>query len=155
VGETIHSILICALLSMAPISELRGAIPMGIGFGLQPALVYAVCVVCNMIPVPFIIVFIRKILHIMKGWGGFFGKAAKWVEKKAHKHMNIYYKYAVLGLYIFVAIPLPGTGAWTGALIAAFLDLRLKNAVPAIGAGVATAGIIMLALSLGVKGIIG
>ena len=154
VGETIHSYLICALLSMAPISELRGAIVTGIGLGLSPVLLYFICVVCNMLPIPFIILFIRKILHLMKSWGGIFERVASWIEKKAHKNMDIYYKYAVFGLYIFVAIPLPGTGAWTGALIAAFLDLRLKNAIPAIAAGVATAGIIMLVLSLGVKGII-
>ena len=82
--------------------------------------------------------------------GGKLGKIAAFVERHAHKKLEIYRKYEMLGLFILVAIPLPGTGAWTGALIAGLRDLRLRHALPVIGAGVAAAGIIMLALSHGV-----
>ena len=137
-----HNILVCALLAMAPVVELRGALP------ALP--LYLLCVVCNLIPVPFIIVFIRRVLGWMARRGGKLGKIAAFVERHAHKKLEIYRKYEMLGLFILVAIPLPGTGAWTGALIAGLRDLRLRYALPVIGAGVAAAGIIMLALSHGV-----
>ena len=94
--------------------------------------------------------FIRRILGWMARRGGKLGKIAAFVERHAHKKLEIYRKYEMLGLFILVAIPLPGTGAWTGALIAGLRDLRLRYALPVIGAGVAAAGIIMLALSHGV-----
>lgn len=153
-SETLKSILICIALSIAPISELRGGITYGIGLGgLDPWLTYIICVIANMIPVPFIILFIRRILQFMDRRGGVLSKISGWLQDRAQKKIAIYYKYALFGLYVLVAIPLPGTGAWTGALIAAILDLRLKNALPAIALGVATAGIIMLVLSLGVVGL--
>ena len=148
-----HNILVCALLAMAPVVELRGALPAGLaGMAMDiPTLpLYLLCVVCNLIPVPFIIVFIRRILGWMARRGGKLGKIAAFVERHAHKKLEIYRKYEMLGLFILVAIPLPGTGAWTGALIAGLRDLRLRHALPVIGAGVAAAGIIMLALSHGV-----
>ena len=144
-----HNILVCALLAMAPVVELRGALPAGLAMGIPALPLYLLCVVCNLIPVPFIIVFIRRILGWMARRGGKLGKIAAFVERHAHKKLEIYRKYEMLGLFILVAIPLPGTGAWTGALIAGLRDLRLRYALPVIGAGVAAAGIIMLALSHG------
>ena len=145
-----HNILVCALLAMAPVVELRGALPAGLAMGIPALPLYLLCGVCNLIPVPFIIVFIRRILGWMARRGGKLGKIAAFVERHAHKKLEIYRKYEMLGLFILVAIPLPGTGAWTGALIAGLRDLRLRYALPVIGAGVAAAGIIMLALSHGV-----
>jgi len=135
------------LISMIPVVELRGAIPVGIGMGLPLAAVFLVSVIGNIVPVPFIILFIRQIFKWMKQAGGFWERLVLKLEAKADKAASLFYKYELLGLYILVAIPLPGTGAWTGALVAAMLRLRLKTAVPVIAAGVFTAGLIMLALS--------
>ena len=146
----LKQVLICALLSMTPVVELRAALPVALASGLPPVFSYVLCVVCNMIPVPFIILFIRKILAWMKKIGGKFNSVAEWVENKAQKKLLVYQKYEILGLFILVAVPLPGTGAWTGALVAAFLGMRLKHSVPVIFAGVATAGLVMLLVSLGV-----
>jgi len=143
-------ILLCAFLSMVPVIELRGALPVALATGLDPVLSYVLCVVCNMIPVPFIILFIRRILNWMTARGGFLAKVSDWVENLGQKKLEAYRKYEVAGLYLFVAVPLPGTGAWTGALIAALLGMRLKHSVPTIFLGVLTAGFIMLLVSLGI-----
>lgn len=150
----LKDIVICALLAMAPVVELRAALPVALAKGLPPVFSYVLCVVCNMIPVPFIILFIRKILAWMNKVGGKLSSVAQWVENKAQKKLLVYQQYELLGLFILVALPLPGTGAWTGALVAAFLGLRLKNAVPVIFAGVATAGLVMLLVSLGVISVV-
>ena len=146
----LKKILICGVMSMVPVIELRGALPVGIAMGLNPILCYFLCVICNMIPVPFIILFIRQILEWMGKRGGFLAKVSDWVLNRAQKKLVEYEKYETAGLFIFVAIPLPGTGAWTGALIAAILGMRLKHAIPSIFLGVLTAGAIMLLVSLGV-----
>ena len=148
-----HDLLICALMAMAPVVELRGALPAGLAMGIPALPLYVLCVVCNLLPVPFVIVFIRRILAWMARRGGTLGTVAGWLERHAHKKLEVYRKYELLGLFILVAIPLPGTGAWTGALIAGLRDLRLRYALPVIGAGVAVAGILMLALSHGVAAI--
>jgi len=132
---------------MTPVIELRGAIPIGVGMGMNIWLVYVIAVVANMIPVPFILLFIRKIFDWMKKRGGWMQKLVEKMEEKAARGAEKVYKYELLGLFLLVAIPLPGTGAWTGALVAAMLNIRIKNAVPTIFAGVAAAGLIMIALS--------
>ena len=149
----LRKVLLCALLAMAPVVELRGALPAGMAMDIPTLPLYLLCVVCNLIPVPFIIVFVRRVLEWMSHRGGRLGKIAAFVERHAHKKLEIYRKYEMLGLYILVAIPLPGTGAWTGALIAGLRDLRLRYALPVIGAGVATAGLLMLLLGKGVSAV--
>ena len=111
------------LVSMVPIIELRGGVPFGTALGLPPGQALVASIIGNMIPIPFIIVYIRRIFL--------------WMRRKSPK-LNSY-----IGLWIFVAIPLPGTGAWTGALAAAFLDMPLRKALPSIFLGVVTAGLIM------------
>ncbi|MBE6789101.1 MAG: small multidrug export protein [Ruminococcaceae bacterium] len=141
--------LLLFLLSMVPIIELRGAIPVAVGWDLNLPLSYLVSVIGNILPVPFIILFGKFILSKLAGVkkiGPFFQKIIDRADRKA-KTLG---KAELWGLYLFVAIPLPGTGAWTGALIAAILRLRLKNAFFAIAMGVITAGVIMLLVSLGV-----
>lgn len=145
--------LLIFFISMVPIIELRGAIPIGLGMGLPVLPTYLLCVLGNMIPVPFIYLFARKFLiwgyHkpligpicrfcINKGEKG--GRA---LEAKAGKGLTV-------ALLLFVGIPLPGTGAWTGALIAAVLNMRLKRAVPVIFLGVIIAGCIITLLTHGV-----
>ena len=98
---------------------------------------------------PVILLFVRAVLSWMKNVK-FLRKIALWVERKAEKHSGKVTKYATWGLLIFVAVPLPGTGAWTGALIAALLDMRMKKALPCIFAGVLIAGLIMSLLTFGV-----
>ena len=134
---------------MVPIIELRGALPSGVAMGLSPWTAFAVSVIGNMVPVPFIILFIRGILDWMKRFDTFRRFAEK-LEAKAQKHEDKIQKYEALGLFILVALPLPGTGAWTGSLVAAIFDIRLKSAVPVIFAGVITAGLIVLFITYGV-----
>ena len=147
--------VICGLVSMVPIIELRGAIPMAYGFGLDSPwwallLAYAVCVICNMIPVPFIYFFARKILE----WGAdkkIIGKFFTWILNKGHKAgAKLSGKSgagAFIALMLFVGIPLPGTGAWTGTLAASMLDTGFKKSSLAVMCGVVLAGIIMAVLS--------
>lgn len=140
-------LLIIFLISMVPIVELRGSIPLGAtSFANTPALDflpnYIASVLGNFLPVPFILLFIRKILQWMKSTKHF-SKIALWLEKKAKKGSDKVMRYASLGLFLFVAIPLPGTGAWTGALIASLLNMRMKYALPSILVGVLVAGAIM------------
>ena len=137
-------------LSMVPVIELRGAVPLGVSMGLPGWVVLAVSVLGNMVPVPFIILFIRHIFAWMRKKSAFLENLVCRLEKRAHDKAEILYRYEQLGLYILVAVPLPGTGAWTGALIAALLNIRLKVAAPVIFAGVLTAGIVMMIVSYGV-----
>ena len=133
---------------MVPVLELRAAIPVGATLGLEWVANYLICVIGNMIPVPFILLFIRHVLEWMKKVPHL-NKIAIWVENKAQKNTPKVQKYASLGLLIFVALPLPGTGAWTGALVAAMLDMRMKYAIPSIFCGVLIAGLIMSLASYG------
>lgn len=133
---------------MLPIIELRGAIPFGTGLGLPWWLNFIICIVGNFLPVPFILIFIKKMLKWMNGVK-YLDKVAFWIENKAHKASGRVLKYATLGLLIFVAVPFPGTGAWTGALIASMLDMRMKYALPSIFGGVLIAGFIVTGVSYG------
>ena len=145
--------LITLFLSMVPVIELRGAIPAGVIMGLPIFTSSVISIIGNLIPVPFIIVFIRKIFDWMTRKSQFLGRVAKKFESKALAHSKSLYAGQLIGLMLFVAIPLPGTGAWTGALIAAILKLRLKAAFPAIAAGVVIAGICVTIITFGVKAI--
>ena len=153
-SATVATALQCALLAMMPVVELRAALPWAIARGLDPWFSYLLCVLFNILPVPFILLFLNKILAWMETTRRFSG-IAKWLKERAHKKSETYYKYEMLGLFILVAVPLPGTGAWTGSLVAAVMGLRMKRAIPPIFLGVAAAGIIMLTLSLGVVSVLG
>lgn len=138
------------LVSMIPVVELRGGIPFGVALGLNPWVSLAACIVGNMIPIPFIVVYIRRIFLWMRRRFPRLGHMVDKLEEKAHLKGKKVTKYRYLGLYIFVAIPLPGTGAWTGALVAAFLNMPLRKALVSIFFGVITAGVIVTALTYGV-----
>ena len=146
----LKEILIVALLSMTPVLELRAALPAGIAMGMDAWVCYGLCVAFNMVPVPFIILLLRYVLQWLHGFGGKADKLATWVEEHAQKKTQVYKKYQILGLFLLVAIPIPGTGAWTGALVASFMGMRLKDSVPPILFGVAAAGLVMLLVSMGV-----
>ena len=133
-GTTAGSILMTLLISMVPVLELRAAIPAGVIAGLDIPVVVAAAIIGNLIPIPFIIVFIRKIFKWMQTKSEKLAALVKRLEDKADRKKDKVLKYEFWGLMFFVAIPLPGTGAWTGALIAAMLDMQLKRAFPAIAA---------------------
>ena len=135
--------------AMMPILEIRGAIPVGVASGLDPWLAFAVGFVGNMLPIPILILLTRKIIEWLKKHN-MLVKLTAWLENKGSKGAQKVQKYSFWGLFILVAIPLPGTGAWTGALVASLLDMRLKRALPAIAMGVAVAGLIVFLLTYGV-----
>ena len=146
-GEAIVTFLI----SMVPVIELRGAIPYAYANGVAPWLAFALSVVGNMVPVPFILLFIRKIFAWMKKYPRL-GKIANKLETRAQNKSSGVKKSEIIGLCILVAIPLPGTGAWTGALVAALMEMRMKRALPTIFLGVLIAGIaVTLVVSLGIE----
>lgn len=137
--------------SMLPVIELRGSIILAAGLNFPWYLALIIGVIGSFLPAPFILLFIRQILKWMKKFK-YTEKIAVWIENKAHKHSAKVLKYASLGLFIFVAIPLPGTGAWTGSLIASLLDMRFKYALPSIFFGVLAAGVIMTGVAYGFIG---
>ena len=138
-----NSILTTFFVSMIPVIELRGAIPIGTVHGLDLLTAALVSIVGNLAPVPFIILFVRRVLSWMKTRPGFLARVANGVESRAAAKSEQVQKYAFWGLAAFVAVPLPGTGAWTGALIAAMLDMRLSRAFPSIAIGVVGAALII------------
>lgn len=142
---------------MVPLVELRGAIPYAVGFGLPIVPSYIIAIIGNMIPVPFIFLFGRKILD----WGAdlpYVGGFFRWCLEKGEKAGRKLEEKAGSGLYValllFVGIPLPGTGAWSGTLAASLLNMNFKKSVVFVMLGVLLAGLIMLAASLGVFGAI-
>lgn len=149
-GEFIFTVLV----SMIPVVELRGGIPFGVAAGLSVPMAYLAAVIGNLIPVPFIIVYIRRIFLWMRRTFPKLGSMVDALERKAHLKGRTVSKYKYLGLVIFVAIPLPGTGAWTGSLAAAFLDMPLRKAIPSVVAGVMIAGILISTLTFGVVSIV-
>lgn len=138
------------LMAMLPVLELRGAIPYAFANDLGAVEAFIAAVVGNMVPVPFIILFIRKIFAFLKAHITPLGSLVDKLEARAQDKAELVHKYELVGLMILVAIPLPGTGAWTGALVAAVLNIRLRHALPSIFLGVVIAGIIVTAASLGV-----
>ena len=142
-------ILTTFFISMVPIIELRGAIPWATGMGLSPWIAIPVAIVGNLVPIPFIILFIKKIFAWMRKVSPKLNKIVDKMEAKAEKNKDKVLKYAFWGLAIFVAIPLPGTGGWTGALVAAMLDMPLKKAFPSILIGILGAGVIIAFVSYG------
>ena len=161
------------LCSLLPIIECRGAVPLGAGLGLPWWQTYLLAVAGNLLPVPFILLFIRAVLRWMTGgeeepeekgieaeektrkrhychvrWINRFGR---WLERKVEKHKGKIEKYSYWGVVLFVAIPIPGTGAWTGSLIAAVLKLDFKKSLLAAILGVLIASTIMSVISYGIK----
>lgn len=150
--------LIVFFISMVPLVELRGAIPFSQGFGLPLIPSYIISIIGNMLPVPFIYFFARKVLE----WGAtkpLLEKPFTWILKKGEKGgeklMAKVGRSTYVALFLFVGIPIPGTGAWTGTLAASILDLDFKKSVLAALGGVLLAGIIMGVASTGVFSLIG
>ena len=149
--------LLVFFISMVPLIELRGAIPYAIGFGLPLLPSYIIAIIGNMLPMPFIFFFARKVLE----WGQdkpVIGKFFSWCLEKGHKGGEKLQQKAGRGLYwalfLFVGIPLPGTGAWTGTLAASILDMDFKKSVGAVVSGVVLAGVLMGIVSFLVKAVV-
>ena len=151
--------LLCFLVSMVPLIELRGGVPIAVGLGLDYPTALAICVIGNMLPVPFIYFFARKVLL----WGcdkKYIGKFFTYCIEKGERGGRKLEETAgrrglFIALMLFVGIPLPGTGAWTGTLAASFLNMKAKDTIFAVVVGVIIAGLIMGVASTGVFSIIG
>ena len=151
--------LFCFLVSMVPLVELRGGVPIAVGMGLPYLPALLICIVGNMLPVPIIYLFARKVLE----WGRdkkYIGKFFTYcIEKGEHGGEKLIAKAGKRGLFValmlFVGIPLPGTGAWPGTLAASFLNMGFKETTKAVILGVILAGLIMLVASTGVFSVIG
>ena len=151
----LETVILTLLMAMTPVLELRGALPFGVARGLSLAESLILSIIGNMLPVPLVMLFSRRIFAWLKHHSKWLGRIAARIEQRAEKKGDIVKKYEVLGLAILVAIPLPGTGAWTGAIVAALMDIRLKRAVPAIFLGVIAAGLIVCTLTFGVGALLG
>ncbi len=147
--------LITFLMAMVPVVELRGAIPYGVIAGLSVPEAFILAVLGNLAPIPFLVVFTRKVFEWLRTKSEGLDRIVRKLEAKAEKNKEIVEKYEFFGLMILVAIPLPGTGAWTGALVAAMMNMRLKRAMPAITVGVIVAGIIVTTLTYGAGALFG
>jgi uncharacterized membrane protein len=141
-----------ALISMVPIIELRGGLPFAILSGVSPFVAFPLCIAANLLPIPFILWFITPIFNWMKKTR-LFRHIAEKLEKKAMNKSDKLDKGYFWGLLLFVGIPLPGTGAWTGALLASMLDIPKKKSIPAIALGVCLAAVLMGVLSLCFEGL--
>lgn len=138
------------LMAMVPVIELRGAIPFGVVAGLSVPMAFTIAVIGNLLPIPVLVVFTRKVFEWLRTKSQWLDNIVKRLESKAEKNKEVVLRYQFWGLMILVAIPLPGTGAWTGALVAAMMDMRLKRAMPAIIVGVLVAGVIVTGITYGV-----
>ena len=145
--------LIVFIISLCPILELRGGLIAATLLGVKPVVAYIVSIIGNTLPVPFILLFITKVIDWMeKSKVKWMKRVAKWLRNKAHKNKEKIEKYGYLGLVLFVGIPLPGTGAWTGCLVASVFDMDRKKSFLAVMTGIIMASIIMMILSYGLLG---
>ena len=145
------NVLLTFLVSMVPVLELRFSIPFGVARGLGIKVSMAASILGNLVPAPFIVVFIRRIFAWLRGKNAKFNSLVRQMEERAENKRHIVDRYAFWGLVILVAIPLPGTGAWTGALVAAMMDMRLRRAFPAIALGVVIAAFVVAVITYGAR----
>lgn len=146
--------LVIFIISMLPVLELRGGLIVAAILGIDWYISLPICLLGNMIPIPFVLLFVRKIFN----WLHRFAWCGKWIDRFERRVLKKGEKIKtrwIVGLYLFVAIPLPGTGGWTGALAADLFHIRFKHALPVIFLGVLSAGIIMLVLSYLIPGLFG
>ncbi len=142
--------IILFIISMCPMLELRGGLIAALILNMNPILSYIICIIGNIIPVPFILWLITKILEWMRNSNSKnINNIAKWLDKKVDKHKGQIEKYGYLGLVLFIAIPFPGTGAWTGCLIASVLDMDKKKSFLAALLGIFISSIIMMIVLFG------
>ena len=148
------TLLLTFFMAMLPVVELRGAIPLGVAAGLHPLAAMGTAILGNLFPVPFILLLLRYVFRWLRRFPRL-GALIDRLERRAHLKGRKGRKYRTLGLVLLVAIPLPGTGAWTGALVADVLDIRMRTALPAITLGVVIAGVVVTAMTCGVVEMLG
>ena len=148
-SNNIPTQIIPFLVSLFPVLEIRGGMIAARALNIDFIQAFLICYLGNMIPNPFILLFIRRIFTLMRKVN-IFSKIVDKLEARADKKKDTIVKYQEWGLLLFVAIPLPGTGGWTGALIAALMDLRMKKCLPIIAIGVFIAGLIMSLITYGI-----
>lgn len=141
--------LVAFLISLMPVLEIRGGMIAARLMEMDFLKAFLICYLGNILPIPFIILFIRKIFEFLRRFK-FFSKIIEKLERKTEKNKEKVMRYEAWGLLLFVAIPLPGTGGWTGALMAALLDIQMKKSLPIIALGVLIAGFIMSGLTYGI-----
>jgi len=141
----IQQIIMIFLISMVPVIELRGALPIAMIAGVPWYIALPVAIAGNLLPTPFILLFVKKVFDWIRRHTRL-GKLVDKIEKRGERNIGKVQKYERLGLAVFVAIPLPGTGAWTGSLIGVLMNMSPKKALPALAAGVVSAGIIVTIL---------
>ena len=146
-----HTIVMTFLISMVPVLELRGAIPIGVAGGLPPLAAMLIAIAGNLAPVPFLLVFTRRVFNWLREKSPWLRDRVDWLIRRAEKKSRLVRQYALVGLVILVAVPLPGTGAWTGSLVAALLDIRLRHSFPAVLLGVLIAGVVVLGICGGLS----
>ncbi len=151
---TIPKELIIFIISMFPVVELRGGMIAAKLLDVELLKAFIICYLGNILPIPFILLFIRRIFRFLKKFKGIGGLIEK-LEVRSMRKSEKVQKWRNWGLLAFVAVPLPGTGGWTGALIAALLDIRIKTSFPIIALGVLIANLIMSVFSYGFLGLIG
>ena len=142
--------ILTMLISMAPVIELRGGIPFGVTQGLSIGTAVFFAIIGNILPMPFLLMFTAKVFEFLKSRSEGLNNFVKRLELKAEKNKDMVEKYEFIGLMILVAIPLPGTGAWTGALVATVMELEFKKSILAIFLGVIIAAIIVTAITYGI-----
>lgn len=152
-GSAFGKEIVVFIISLLPVLELRGGLLAAALLKVNPVVGYIVSIIGNIIPVPFILLFINKILSWMeKSKINIFHKVASWIRNKAEKNKGKIEKYGYIGLILFVGIPLPGTGAWTGCLVASLLHLDRKKSFLCTFVGIIIASIIMMIVSYGILG---
>ena len=152
-AEYMGKMLVTFLVSMVPVMELRGGIPFGAALGLDPLSASIAAILGNLVPVPFIMLFVRHVFNWMRKYERTAALVDRF-ERKAHIKGETVKKYQNLGLCILVAIPFPGTGAWTGALVASFLEMRIRKALIPMITGVCIAAFIVSCVTWGIAALL-
>lgn len=137
------------IISALPIIELRGGIPFAVAMGLEWYEAMMLAIIGNIVPIPFVILLIKPVLNFLRK-RKCFEPIVRWQERKMEKHSKKVAKYSMLGLFMFVAIPIPGTGAWTGAMVADFLNIKTSDAIVSIFFGVLCASVLVTVASMGI-----
>lgn len=146
--ELLDALWMTFITAAIPVLEVRGAIPIGVAAGLPIPLVTVVAIIGNFLPVPFILLLIRRVFRWLRKFPRL-NELVEQLERRAHLKGRKVQKYRTFGLVLLVAIPLPGTGAWTGALVADILDMRMRTALPAIFLGIVIAAMVVLTVTCG------
>lgn len=146
--ELLDALWMTFITAAIPVLEVRGAIPIGVAAGLPIPLVTVVAIIGNFLPVPFILLLIRRVFRWFRKFPRL-NEIVEQLERRAHLKGRKVQKYRTFGLVLLVAVPLPGTGAWTGALVADILDMRMRTALPAIFLGIVIAAMVVLTVTCG------